>query len=172
MKKSDLLINPSYFDTYISKVDDIDLSTAFQQSIEAIDQLDFARLAALGDQVYAPGKWTVRDIFQHLIDSERVFVYRALRFARNDKTALPGFDENLFADQAEALRRPLEEILAEMRVVRESSQRMFESFSESALRRTGVMAKTELPVLAVGFTIVGHQTHHLQVLETRYLPLL
>lgn len=172
MKKSDVSYAPCYFDTYISQVPDIELTDAFRQSIAAIDALDLAALQALGDQVYAPGKWTVRDIFQHIIDTERVFTYRALRIARTDQTPLPGFDENLFADNAGANRRPLESILKEMRLLREASLFQFESFDEAALRRTGVMYHSELPVLAVGFILAGHQVHHLRILQERYFPLL
>ncbi len=163
---------PCYFDTYINQVGDLDLSAALQQSITAIDSLDLEKLQAIGDQVYAPGKWTIRDMFQHITDCERVFAYRAMRFARNDKTALPGFDENLFADNSGANRRSLEDVLAELRCVRESTKMLFDSFDETALRRTGIMFKTELSVLAIGFTLVGHQNHHFRIMEERYFPLL
>ena len=172
MKKSDVPRLPSYFDRYIDQVDDLDLAEAFQQSSAAMQALDLEKLQAIGDRVYAPGKWTLRDLFQHLIDGERIFGYRALRFARNDKTALPGFDENLFAENAGANRRPLEEILAEMHSVRESTRLLFHSFDEAALRRTGVMFNTELPVLAIGFTVVGHQIHHFRIMEERYFPMI
>lgn len=171
MKKSAVPRNPSYFDTYIDQVEDIDHMTAFQQSMEAIDSLDMDLLRAIGDRVYAPGKWTVRDMIQHITDSERVFAYRALRFARMDKTLLPGFDENLFAAHSGATRHPLEALLKELRSVRESSMLLFNSFDEEALRRTGIMYKVELPVLAVGFTLIGHQIHHFRILEERYYPL-
>lgn len=172
MKKSDLTWQPSYFDTYIKKVDDVELSDALRQSLTDLDALDLDQLRELGDRVYAPGKWTARDIFQHLIDGERVFAYRALRFARNDKTALPGFDENLFAETSGANRRPVEQVIHELRLVRQSSLALFDSFDDAALRRTGMMAQSELPVLAVGFTIAGHQKHHFGILEERYFPLL
>lgn len=171
MKKTSIPHPPGYFDRYMDQVADIDLTDALRQSLEAIDALDRTMLRALGDQVYAPGKWTTREVFQHITDCERVFAYRALRFARNDQTALPGFDENLFAEYAGANRRPLETVLAELRSVRESTLHLFESFDEAALRRTGVMFNTELPVLAVGFTLVGHQVHHFRILEERYYPL-
>lgn len=172
MKKSDLPFAPSYYDTYIGKVDDIDLIDALDQSLAELDNLDLETLRRLGDQVYAPGKWTVRDIIQHLTDGERVFAYRALRFARNDKTALPGFDENLFAETSGANNRPLEHVLEEIRLVRLGTIALFRSFDEAALRRTGTMSGTELPVLAVGYTIVGHQKHHFGILRERYFPLL
>lgn len=171
MKKSDVARNPSYFDTYIDQVEDIDHMVAFQQSMEAIDALDLDKLNAIGDQVYAPGKWTVKDLIQHITDTERVFAYRALRFARRDKTALPGFDENLFAEHSGATRHSLEAILAELRSVRESSILLFKSFDEEALQQSGIMYKVELPVLAVAFTLLGHQVHHLRILEERYYPL-
>ncbi len=172
MKKSDVSWNPTYFDTYINKVADIELSEALAQSLADLNQLDVSALRALGDQVYAPGKWTVRDLIQHLSDCERVFAYRALRFARNDKTALPGFDENLYAEYSGANTRPLEQVLEELKLVRKSTIALFDTFEDAALRRTGVMFNSELPVLAFGYTIVGHQIHHFGILKERYLPLL
>ena len=172
MKKSDISWNPTYFDTYINKVADIELAEALTQSLADLHQLDVAALRSLGDHVYAPGKWTVRDLIQHLSDCERVFAYRALRFARNDKTALPGFDENLFAETAGANTRPLEQVLEELKLVRKSTIALFDTFDDAALRRTGVMFNSELPVLALGFIVVGHQIHHFGILKERYLPLL
>lgn len=172
MKKSDLSWPPCYFDTYINKVPDVGITEALAQSLTDLNQLDVNALRALGDKVYAPGKWTVRDIFQHITDGERVFSYRALRFARNDKTALPGFDENLFAENTGANTRPLEQVLEELKIVRKSTIALFDTFSDEALARTGVMFNSELPVLALGFVTVGHQTHHLGIIRERYLPLL
>ena len=172
MKISDLQYAPTYFDIYIKQVDDLELSEAFRQSVAAIDALDLEKLRAIGDRVYAPGKWTIKSVIRHISDCERVFAYRALRFARNDKTALPGFDENLFAEYSGADRHTLETVLAELRSVRESTKLMFDSFDEVALRRTGIMYNSELPVLAVGFTAIGHQNHHFRILEERYFPLL
>jgi hypothetical protein len=172
MKITDVTYTPTYFDTYISQVADLHLSEALQQSLEVIDALDLDKLHAIGDQVYAPGKWTLRDLFQHVTDTERIFAYRALRFARNDKTELPGFDENLFAEYSGATRHSLTDILAELRCVRQSSILLFNSFDEAALLRTGIMVKKELPVLALGFTLVGHQNHHIRIMEERYFPML
>jgi DinB superfamily len=171
MKKSSLPRNPSYFDTYINQVEDIELSAAFEQSIAAIDALDLDLLYAIGEQVYAPGKWSIKELLLHITDAERVFAYRALRFARNDKTPLPGFDENAFVEYCGANRRSLSDLLAELRCVRESSKMLFASFDDTALARTGIMYNTELPVLAIGFTIIGHQNHHFRVLQERYYPI-
>ncbi len=172
MKKSDLSINPSFYDTYLQKVADTDLFQALQESLDQLRALDLAKLDALGDRVYASGKWTVRDVIQHLTDSERVFAYRALRFARHDQTALPGFDQDVFAEFSGANTRPLEQVLREARLVRESSIELFKSFDRTALTRSGVMSGTALPVAAIGFIIVGHQLHHFDIFEKRYYPLL
>lgn len=172
MKKSDLTWAPGYFDTYINKVLDIDLCDAFNLSLSELHQLDITALRALGDQVYAPGKWTVRDIIQHLSDCERVFAYRALRFARHDSTALPSFDENLFAETAGANSRPLEQVLEELKLVRASTVALFDTFDDVAMRKEGTMAGFTLPVLALGFTLIGHQNHHLAIIQERYFPLL
>ncbi len=172
MKKSDVPHIPNYFDTYINKVEDIEHHVALQQSLAELDALDMDALHRLGDQVYAPGKWTVRDIIQHITDTERVFSYRALRFARNDKTELPGFDEGLFAANTRANAIPLEQLTAELRLVRLGTLALYNAFDEAALRRRGIMSRMEISVLALGFTIVGHQRHHFGVINERYLPLL
>ena len=172
MKRSDLTFPPNYYDTYINKVDKLDLLDALKQSLEQLNALDKTKLKALGDQVYAPGKWTVRDTIQHLTDSERVFAYRALRFARNDQTPVASFDQNVYANTAGTNTQPLEEMLEEAKLVRQGSIALFRSLDETALRRTGVMYNCELPVAAIGFIIVGHQVHHFNILQERYFPLL
>ncbi|HNL37681.1 MAG: DinB family protein [Saprospiraceae bacterium] len=172
MKKNALSWQPCYFDRYIDLVPDVDLSAALRQSLDDLDTLDMASIRAIGLAVYAPGKWTLADLFQHLIDCERVFAYRAMRFARNDKTLLPGFDEDAFAANAGASRRSIDDLLAELRAVRLASILLFESFDEAALRRTGIAFNSELPVLALGFVLAGHQIHHFRVMEERYFPML
>lgn len=169
MKKSNINQPPCYFDTYISKVEDIELSEAFQKSLDAINALDFEKYNALANYAYAEGKWTIKQVFQHIIDTERIMAYRALRFSRNDATILPGFDENAFAMNAPVEHRSLKDILEELKQVRVSSRLLFDSFTEGALLRKGVMFNSEMSVLAVGFTIIGHQTHHLNVIQERYL---
>ncbi|MBI5473311.1 MAG: DinB family protein [Ignavibacteriae bacterium] len=172
MRRSDIKVMPEYFDRYINLVDDIELSDAFQRSIDAIEALDREAMRRLGDRAYAPGKWTIRDIFQHLIDTERIFAYRTLRFARRDDTPLPGFDENEFALHAGATRRSLSAIIDEMKALRTSSALLFASFDEEMLQQVGICWDKQISVLAMGFNVVGHQIHHLKIIEHRYLPLL
>ena len=104
-----------------------------------------------------------------MIDAERIFAYRALRFARNDKTPLAPFEENDYAPQANAAGRSLQKIAAEMAHLRSSTIDLFESFTPEMLMRKGPVNKNELSVIALGFIIAGHETHHCHVLKERYL---
>jgi uncharacterized damage-inducible protein DinB len=121
------------------------------------------------DYRYAEGKWTIKDILLHLIDAERIFAYRALRFARNDKTELPGFDENSYVDQANANQRSIQDLLTELLIVRQSSLALFKSFSEEQLLQKGIASNHPISVRALGFIIIGHQNHHQRIFEERYL---
>ena len=118
---------------------------------------------------YAEGKWSVREVLCHLIDAERIFCYRALRFARNDKTPLSVFDENEYAKQLNATGRNLTQIGDEMQHLRTTAVDLFESFTEDMLKRKGTVNNNELSVVALGFIIAGHETHHCKVLQERYL---
>jgi len=121
------------------------------------------------DYRYAEGKWTIKDIIQHLIDTERVFSYRAMRISRNDKTPLPGFEENDYVDNTNANERNLQGLLTELAVVRQSTLALFKSFSEEQLTRMGVASNSPVSVRAIGFIIIGHQKHHQNVFQERYL---
>ncbi len=171
MKRSDIKNLPNHYDTYINKVEDIELTEALEKFGKSFILAERDKLIALGDKVYAPGKWTVKDIIQHIIDAERVFSYRAMRFARNDKTLLPPFEENDYAVTAEAIKRDLDELLDEFYSVRESSIRLFKSFTPEMLVREGKMTSGDMSVVSLGFSIVGHTVHHIGILKERYYPL-
>jgi hypothetical protein len=172
MKKSDIHPLPAFFDQYIHQVDDLELTDALAASAPENLFAPDGPLLELGDRVYAPGKWTVNDIVQHCLDTERIMAYRALRFARYDRTPLPGFEEDAFASHARASRRTLPDLLGEWTTLRQSTQLLFRSFDEEMLRQTGGTFKGEISVLALGFVICGHPMHHLQVIRERYFPLL
>lgn len=121
------------------------------------------------DYRYAEGKWTIKDILQHLIDAERIFAYRALRFARKDATALPGFEENDYVDQAQAAKRSIQDLLSELAVVRQATLSLFKSLSDEELMQKGIASNNPISVRALGFVIIGHQNHHQRVFEERYL---
>lgn len=121
------------------------------------------------DYQYAEGKWTIKDILQHLIDSERVFAYRALRFARRDFTPLPGFEENDYAEVANGSKRSIRDLLTELGIVREATLCLFRTFSDETLQLKGIASGREMSVRALGFIIIGHQNHHQQIFQERYL---
>lgn len=121
------------------------------------------------DYRYAEGKWTIKEIIQHIIDTERIFSYRALRISRNDITPLPGFDENDYALNTNANDRHLQSLLTELSIVRQSTLALFKSFSEEQLKRIGIASNNEISVRAIGFIIIGHQKHHQKIYKERYL---
>ena len=118
---------------------------------------------------YEAGKWTIKDLFLHLIDAERVFTYRALRIGRNDVTALPGFDENDFVLAANANERTFESLLEEYAIVRDATISLFSSFSETDVLKLGTASNASVSVRGIGYCILGHELHHKQVIIERYL---
>ena len=116
---------------------------------------------------YAEGKWTLKEVIQHIIDTERIFSYRALCFSRNDKTSLPGFDQDVFVENDNANDRNYYDLLNEMEVLRKSSIQLFKSFSDEALLRVGVASNNKMSVRALGYLFSGHQIHHLNIIKER-----
>ncbi len=169
-RTSEITPHPEYFDRYILLVDDLTLGEALQQTAGTFSSME-EDLTAIGDRVYAPGKWTAREVLQHCIDTERILAYRALRFSRNDRTPLAGFDENLFAQNTTAGSRTIDNLLQEFRLVRQSTIMLFESFDDNMMVRTGVSNHKTLSVLALGFAIAGHAAHHSGILQERYVSI-
>ncbi len=172
MKLSDLRPNEyaAYYGTYISQVSSEynlveELEISVHRLIKFVQNIPLDKF----DYRYAEGKWTIKDILQHLIDSERIFAYRALRFARNDQTALASFDENNYADEAKANKRSIQDLLTELAVVRQATLSLYKSFSEVEILRIGTASDNQMSVRALGFVIIGHQNHHQRVFEDRYL---
>lgn len=172
MTRSQLHPMPEYFDRYIHCCDDVPLLEAIHTSLDELDRLPLDRWQVLGDRVYAPGKWTVKDILQHLIDTERVFSYRALAFARGDTQKMLPFAEDDFAANAQANDRSLESLIEEMKHSRQSFLLMYESFTPEMLARVGMGFRGEYSVASIGFIIAGHQRWHFRILEERYYPML
>jgi hypothetical protein len=120
------------------------------------------------DFAYAKGKWTIKDIIQHLIDCERVLSYRALCIARNDKTNFPTFDENSYADYANGSSKTLVNLLTELSSLRQTTLLLFKSFNETELLRIGTASDHPISVRAIGFIIIGHQNHHQKIFTEKY----
>ncbi|HET9796245.1 MAG TPA: DinB family protein [Thermoanaerobaculia bacterium] len=118
---------------------------------------------------YAPGKWTIKEIVAHLSDDERIYGYRALRFARNDATELPGFDQDAFARFSGANARPIDDLLAELEAVRRSTVLLFAGFDDAVLDRSGAADGNRFTVRALAYHIAGHELRHRNVIRERYL---
>lgn len=163
---------PPFFDRYINIIEDIDIFDAFEKYNPEKIYSEMDEITALGDKIYAPGKWTTKDIFQHVIDNERIMAYRALRFSRNDKTPLPGYDEEPFAANTNAVNRTLPELMQEFVEVRTSTIALYKGMTGEMMLRTGTANQTEISPLALGFVILGHPVHHMNIIRERYFPLL
>lgn len=120
---------------------------------------------------YAPGKWSVKEVLLHVADDERIYAYRALRFARGDATPLPGFDEKAYAPASGADQRSAGSILEEYRAVRAATIALFAHLPEEALDRTGTADGNRTTVRALAWHIAGHERHHLAIIRERYLGL-
>ena len=169
MARPDLSRVPEFYHNYIKKAPENDLTVALKNNTSAFNALIKTIPAEKHDYRYAEGKWTIKDLIQHIIDGERIFSYRALRFARKDNTPLPGFDENLFAANAKTGKRSWNEMIEEFNTVRKATELLFMSFDEQDLESSGVASDNSVYVLGLGFICAGHCAHHLQVLKERYL---
>lgn len=171
--KSNELSNTEYSTfnvTYIRAVNEsVELIDGLEHSIdEMISLLENLPIEKL-EYRYAQGKWTIKEIIQHIIDAERIFSYRALRISRNDKTALPGFDENEYVENTNANARNFKDLVQELKLVRQTTVMLFKSFSEEQLLRLGTASNHAVSVRAIGFVILGHQQLHFKVITDRYL---
>lgn len=119
---------------------------------------------------YAEGKWTLKILLQHLIDTEKVFAYRAMRFSRNDQSLVSGFDEEAWADNSYAETRTLKSLIKEFKVTRKQSSIFFKTLPAEALQLIGIVNENEIKVETIGKLTVGHNLHHLNIIKERYLP--
>jgi uncharacterized damage-inducible protein DinB len=118
---------------------------------------------------YADGKWTIKDILLHIVDDERIYAYRALRFARNDQTELPGFEQDDYTEHSGANDRGIKSIIREFGAVRSATISLFAGIDDSALRRLGVANGKVMSVRAAAYHIAGHELHHMNIIKDRYL---
>lgn len=157
-----------YYQRYVSKAQGPDLLSALERASDRMHAEVGTLSEERGEYRYAEGKWTIKEVVQHVIDAERIFAYRALRFARNDATPLPGFEENDYTPAAGVGRRTLKDLLREHDAVRTATVELFKSFSPDMLLLQGTANGNRMSVRALGWTIAGHAVHHLDVLNERY----
>lgn len=157
-----------YYGGYIDLVGD-DLLGDLRRNGEATHRLLGTLPESRGDFRYAPGKWSVKEVLGHLVDGERVFAYRALRFARRDETPVPGFDQDAWVPGGDFGGRTLRSLLDEHHAVRAASLALFENLPEEAWDRVGTANDQRISVRALAFVIAGHEAHHQGILRDRYL---
>ncbi|WP_018477318.1 DinB family protein [Pontibacter roseus] len=158
-----------FFNSYIGNANTDDLLTALAASEEYIVNLMLSLKEQQLQHRYQPGKWSIKEMLVHMVDTERIFAYRALCFARKDKTEFPGFDENAYADVSKGDTRAITSILAEYAAVRQATIELFKNFDEEMLAEVGTASGRKVSVRAMGFAILGHEIHHLNILRQRYL---
>ncbi|MBA4155468.1 DinB family protein [Flavobacterium sp.] len=159
----------TFYKPYIEALGEVVLMNELEQSLSFF--INFLKTIPIEKQEfrYAEGKWTIKDIVQHLIDAERIFVYRALRIARKDKTPLPGFEENEYVETAFANNRAMNDLMDEFTTVRKATISLFKTFTEEQLLRMGTASEKPVSVRAIGFITLGHQKHHEKIIKERYL---
>lgn len=157
---------------YVYKLNEgVELTDALQLSLENIDGIDIAQLNRIGHKTYEDGKWTIHRMLQHLIDWERIWCFRAIIFARAEGTIPVAHDQEVMAENSDADVRSIEELVDELRVVRQSSIMLFGSFDKKTLEINCRFFEYEMPLYSIGLTITAHQIHHLNVIRDRYAPL-
>jgi DinB superfamily len=159
----------SYYGRYISLVPGRDLA----QTLEAQLKESLPTFRTIDERKslhrYAPGKWSIKEVLGHLIDAERIFTYRALRFARRDPTPLPGFDQDPYVAAANFDSRPWDDSVAEFEHVRRSTILFFRALAPEELLRSGTASQSSVTVRALGYIIAGHELHHMAIIRDRYL---
>ena len=169
MLRPDLDTVPAFYKRYVEHVKDFDMIQILEHSNRQVITLARSIPEEKGEYRYAHEKWSIKELLCHMMDAERIFGYRALRFARNDGTPLEGFEENDYAPEANAHGRSIQQLADEMEHLRKSTIDLFMSFTPDMLSRKGSANNTEISVLNLGYIIPGHETHHRLILQERYL---
>jgi hypothetical protein len=163
------IVAAGFFQQYLGLVDGDDVVKALKKSGKAFRKLLKEIPKKKIDFAYGPGKWSIKELVQHVIDAERVFSYRALSFARKDPTPLPGFEEKDWAANSQIVNRKWNDLCKEFETVRKSTELLFESFKSDQLLATGIASNQSINVLAFGFICSGHVIHHINIIKERYL---
>lgn len=158
-----------YFNNYVSLTTEENVIDSLKSSYKEVKSLIKSLNEEQGNFSYAKNKWTIKELLVHIMDTERIFCERALRFARKDKTELPGFDHDIFVLNSNANQRTLKDILKEYKIIRKSTLALFKNFTPEMLEQGGVANGNKLTVHAIGFIISGHELHHLNILKAKYL---
>ena len=171
MKTSDLQLTDQapFYKTYTDVLGEVELMKCMRNQLENFPKFLESIPEDKFGYAYADGKWTIAEAIHHIIDTERVFQYRALRFSRGDTTSLPGMDQDVFVAGSNANKRSKSSLIKEYQIVRQSTLALFEDFDNAILKQKGIASNLEWSVGTLGFVICGHQKHHRNILRERYL---
>ena len=160
---------PEYYQSYIERIPEGDafslLEIGLKETLKSLVMVSEER----ANWAYAEGKWSIKEVLQHIIDTERIYAYRALSFARGESNAIQGYDHNPYAAASGANRRSLKELLEELKRLRASTIDLFKSFSEEMLQAKGNANNLEMTAEQIMYILIGHELHHIWVLEQKYL---
>ena len=171
MEKSEIKKNPEFLEYVFELNGDVELTNALELSLRKINDIDIAQLNRIGFKTYEKDKWTIHEILQHLIDWERIWCFRAIIFARGEGTIPEAHDQEIMVENCNANERSIEQLVNELRIVRQSTMMMFESFDKEILETNCIFFEYEMPLYAIGLTITAHQIHHFNIIKERYVPL-
>ena len=161
--------NAAFYTTYIDKVEGADAFKVMKDNLATTTSFLKSLTLDTWNHRYAPEKWNVKEVMLHVIDTERIFAYRALRFARNDQTPLAGFDQDAYVPCSGAETRSPDSIIEEYAAVRLATIALYKNFTNDMMVKMGTASNNPFSTLALSFIIVGHENHHLQILRERYL---
>jgi len=159
----------SYYERYVSLVEDGDIISTLNNQIAETSRLLNKIMDEKAGFRYAPGKWSVRELVGHIIDTERIFAYRALRIARGDRTPIEGYEQDDYIENAEFDNCRLADLAEEFTLCRKSNVLMFKGLSEIAWHRRGIANEREITVRALAYICAGHELYHVNILKERYL---
>ncbi len=159
----------SYYGIYIAKAEQPNIVEGLQHSKQEFIDFVTAIPAEKWTYAYAEGKWTIAEVLQHIIDTERIFAYRALRFARNDKTPIMGFEQDNYVPNSNANQYSIKAMISDFEATRNNSISLFKSFTPEMLTRIGEASGSPMSARAAGYILTGHQKHHFEVIQERYL---
>ena len=158
-----------YYQSYIARVTEEEILPVLRSQLDELESLLGGVTAERETYRYAPDKWSIREVVGHVADSERVFTYRALRFARGDATPLPGYDEKSWGKVSSAHGRTLASLLDDLVTLRAATLSLFRGFTDGEFARSGVANNAPATVRALTYIVAGHERHHVNVLMERYL---
>jgi hypothetical protein len=160
--------NP-YYKQYIDKTSDLDIVNGLKQNLMSVVEFFESISQEKHLYAYAENKWSILDILLHIIDTERIFSYRALRIIRKDKTPMVGFDQDEFVISGNANNRSMDSLIEEYKSVRNSTITLYSNLRSESLKLIGKASGSNISARAIGYIIIGHENHHISIIRERYL---